>query len=361
MLRKSVKSTKEAQQAINKNSEPISNGYLETLKKLKEKIQSSQIQAAVKVNQELIHLYWEIGIAISEKQEKEGWGAKTIEKLAKDLKAAFPHAKGFSRTNISYMVQFSKEYPEIEIIQQLVGQIPWGHNLILIQRLSNREERLWYVKKIIENGWSRNMLSIWIDSDLYRREGKAITNFTNTLPPLQSDLANQTLKDPYCFDFLSLTKNYEERDLEKGLIDHIQKFLIELGKGFAFVGKQCELKVSNTIYYLDLLFYHLELSCFCVIELKGTSFKPEYAGKINFYLSAVDDLMKRPHDNPSIGILLCKDKNKTEVEYALRDIKKPIGVASYETEIVKNLPEKLKSSLPSVEEIEAEINRDIYD
>lgn len=259
------------------------------------------------------------------------------------------------------MVQFAKEYPEIEIIQQLVGQIPWGHNLILIQRLNTKEERLWYVKKIIENGWSRNTLSIWIDSDLYRRQGKAITNFSNTLPTPQSDLASQTLKDPYLFNFLSLTENYEERELEKGLTDHIQKFLVELGKGFAFVGKQYELKIENTIYYLDLLFYHLELNCFCVIELKGAAFKPEYAGKINFYLSAVDDLIKRPHDNPSIGILLCKDKNKTEVEYALRDIKKPIGVASYETEIVKSLPENLKSSLPTVEEIEAEINRGIYE
>jgi len=361
MLRKDVKSTKEAQQAISKDSELTSNGYLETLNKLKEKIRSTQIKAVVKVNQELIQLYWEIGIAISEKQEKEGWGAKTIEKLAKDLKNAFPDTKGFSRTNISYMVQFAKEYPEIEIIQQLVGQIPWGHNLILIQRLKTEEERLWYVKKIIENGWSRNTLSIWIDSDLYRRQGKAITNFSNTLPTPQSDLASQTLKDPYLFNFLSLTENYEERELEKGLTDHIQKFLVELGKGFAFVGKQYELKIENTIYYLDLLFYHLELNCFCVIELKGAAFKPEYAGKINFYLSAVDDLIKRPHDNPSIGILLCKDKNKTEVEYALRDIKKPIGVASYETEIVKSLPENLKSSLPTVEEIEAEINRGIYE
>lgn len=202
------------------------------------------------------------------------------------------------------------------------------------------------------------MLSLWIDSDLYRREGKAITNFTNTLPPPQSDLANQTLKDPYCFDFLSLTENYKERELEKGLTDHIQKFLIELGKGFAFVGKQYELKVEDTVYYLDLLFYHLELNCFCVIELKGSEFSPEHAGKINFYLSAVDDLIKRPNDNPSIGILLCRDKNKTAVEYALRDIKKPIGVASFKTEIVKSLPENLKSSLPTIEEVEAELNRE---
>lgn len=347
--------------ANSKDQAELSQTYFETLNKLKEKIRSTQIKAMIKVNQELIQLYWEIGVAISEKQEKEGWGAKTIERLAKDLKDAFPHTKGFSRTNISYMVQFAKEYPEIEIIQQLVGQIPWGHNLILIQRLNTKEERLWYVKKIIENGWSRNTLSIWIDSDLYRRQGKAITNFSNTLPTPQSDLASQTLKDPYLFNFLSLTENYEERELEKGLTDHIQKFLVELGKGFAFVGKQYELKIENTVYYLDLLFYHLELTCFCVIELKGAAFKPEYAGKINFYLSAVDDLIKRPHDNPSIGILLCKDKNKTEVEYALRDIKKPIGVASYETEIVKSLPENLKSSLPTVEEIEAEINRGIYE
>lgn len=202
------------------------------------------------------------------------------------------------------------------------------------------------------------MLSNWIDSDLYRREGRAITNFTNTLPPPQSDLANQTLKDPYCFDFLSLTENYKERELEKGLTDHIQKFLVELGKGFAFVGKQYELKVEDKIYYLDLLFYHIELNCFCVIELKGSEFNPEHAGKINFYLSAVDDLIKRPNDNPSIGILLCRDKNKTAVEYALRDIKKPIGVASFKTEIVKSLPENLKSSLPTIEEVEAELNRE---
>jgi len=303
-------------------------------------------------------LYWEIGRSIYRKQGEEGWGAKTIEKLAKDLKESFPHAKGYSRTNISYMVQFAKEYPEIEIIQQLVGQIPWGHNLILIQRLNNKEERLWYIKKIIKNGWSRNMLSNWIDSDLYRREGRAITNFTNTLPPPQSDLANQTLKDPYCFDFLSLTENYKERELEKGLTDHIQKFLVELGKGFAFVGKQYELKVEDKVYYLDLLFYHIELNCFCVIELKGSEFNPEHAGKSNFYLSAVDDLIKRPNDNPSIGILLCRDKNKTAVEYALRDIKKPIGVASFKTEIVKSLPENLKSSLPTIEEVEAELNRE---
>lgn len=361
VLKHFVKNAKENKHSVSENVGSHSRDYFETLNKLKEKIRSTQIKAMIKVNQELIQLYWEIGVAISEKQEKEGWGAKTIERLAKDLKDAFPYTKGFSRTNISYMVQFAKEYPEIEIIQQLVGQIPWGHNLILIQRLNSKEEWLWYVKKIIENGWSRNMLSIWIDSDLYRRQGKAITNFANTLHPPQSDLASQTLKDPYCFDFISLTENYEERELEKGLIDHIQKFLVELGKGFAFVGKQYELKIENTSYYLDLLFYHLELNCFCVIELKGAAFKPEYAGKINFYLSAIDDLIKRPHDNPSIGILLYKDKNKTEVEYALRDIKKPIGVASYETEIVKALPESLKSSLPTVEEIEAEINRGIYE
>ena len=332
--------------------------YGSLLKEIKQKVRTSQIKAALSVNKDLIALYWEIGRSIYRKQGEEGWGAKTIEKLAKDLKESFPHAKGYSRTNISYMVQFAKEYPEIEIIQQLVGQIPWGHNLILIQRLNNKEERLWYIKKIIKNGWSRNILSNWIDSDFYRREGRAITNFTDTLPPLQSDLANQILKDPYCFDFLSLTESYKERELEKGLTDHVQKFLIELGKGFAFVGKQYELKVEDKVYYLDLLFYHIELNCFCVIELKGSEFNPEHAGKINFYLSAVDDLIKRPNDNPSIGILLCRDKNKTAVEYALRDIKKPIGVASFKTEIVNSLPENLKSSLPTIEEVEAELNRE---
>jgi len=339
----------------------LTKDYFDTLKNIKDKIQSSQIKAALAVNQELLKLYWEIGTTISEKQKEKGWGSKTVEKLAQDLKNAFPGVKGFSLTNVKYMCQFAEEYPDFPISQQLVGQIPWGHNVILIQKVKDKSERLWYVQKTLENGWSRNSLSIWIDSDLYRREGKALTNFNNSLPKPQSDLAKQTLKDPYSFEFLSLRKDYDEKELEEGLMDHIQKFLLELGQGFAFVGRQYRLEVANSEYFIDLLFYHLDLRCYYVIELKATDFKPDYTGKLNFYLSAVDDLIKKPEDNPIIGVLICKGKDDAKVEYALRNVNSPIGIASYETKIVKSLPENLKSSLPSVEEIEAEINRGAND
>lgn len=346
----------------NKSTQPeLSQAYLETLKEIKDKIQTSQIKAAVKVNQELVQLYWEIGTVISQKQKKEGWGAKTIDRLGKDLRSMFPKMKGFSPRNLKYMLRFSLEYPKKEIVQQLVAQIPWGHNLILIEKVQSQEERLWYAKKIIENGWSRSMLTLWIDSKLYMREAQAITNFKSTLPSPQSDLAHQTLKDPYLFDFLSLRGEHDERELEEGLVQHIQKFLLELGQGFAFVGRQYRLEIEDSEYFVDLLFYHLNLRCYFVIELKAKDFEPEHTGKLNFYLSAVDDLLKKPEDKPTIGILICKGKSKAKVEYALRRVHSPIGVASYETEIVKSLPENLKSSLPTVEEIEAEINRGIYE
>ena len=332
--------------------------YGSLLNEIKEKVRTSQIKAALSVNTELITLYWEIGRSIYRKQQEEGWGAKTIENLSKDLRSAFPEMKGFSFRNIKYMVHFAKEYPDFEIRQQLVAQIPWGHNLLLLQRLRSEEERVWYTKKIIENGWSRNMLSTWIDSDLYRRQGKAITNFQSTLPPPQSDLARQTLKDPYCFDFLTLEKDAHERAIESGLILHIQKFLLELGKGFSFVGSQYLIEVDKDPYFIDLLFYHLTLRSFVVLEIKNTKFHPRDVGQLNFYLSAVDDLLRHETDNPSIGLILCKEKTKTKAEYALRDVKKPIGVASFETEIINSLPEDLKPSLPSIEEIEAELNRE---
>ncbi|NGX55690.1 MAG: hypothetical protein KR126chlam2_01329 [Chlamydiae bacterium] len=329
--------------------------YKVFLKEIKERILSSQVKAAVAVNRELITLYWEIGSAISKKQLKEGWGAKTLEKLGQDLKSSFPNMKGFSRTNLKYMVQFAREYPDFQKGQQAVGQIPWGHNILIIQKLSSLEERLWYVKKTIENGWSRSVLDTWISSNLYKRQGKAVTNFTKTLPAHQSDLANQILKDPYCFDFLTLRNKHDEQELELGLLDHIQKFLLELGAGFSFVGRQVHLEVGEQDFYVDLLFYHFKLRCFVVVELKATDFKPEFAGKMNFYLSAIDDLVKQPDDKPSIGLLLCKGKNKVVAEYALRDINKPIGISEYETEILESLPDNLKSSLPSIEEIEREL------
>lgn len=325
--------------------------YKNFLKEIKEKILSSQVKAALAVNRELITLYWEIGSKVHAKQKNEGWGAKTIENLAKDLKTSFPDMQGFSLRNLKYMVHFAKEYPDFAIGQQVVAQIPWGHNILLLQKLNSLKDRLWYANKTIENGWSRNVLLHWLDSNLHQREGRAITNFQDTLPSPQSDLAHQTLKDPYCFDFLTLRDKHDERELEIGLLDHVQKFLLELGT----VGRQIHLAIDDQDFYLDLLFYHYKLRCFIIVELKTTDFKPEFAGKMNFYLSAVDDLMKHPDDKPSIGLLLCKGKNKVVAEYALRDINKPIGISQYEATILESLPAELKGSLPSIEEIEQEL------
>lgn len=329
--------------------------YKEFFKEIKEKILASQVKAALAVNQELINLYWEIGSKIHLKQKDEGWGAKTIENLAKDLKSTFPEMKGFSLTNIKYMVQFAKQYPEFAISQQVVGQIPWGHNILLLQKLKTLQDRLWYAHKTIEHGWSRNVLMHWLDSGLHKREGKAITNFQITLPSPQSDLAHQALKDPYCFDFLTLRDQHDEQELESGLLDHVQRFLLELGAGFSLVGRQVHLEVGGQDFYIDLLFYHYKLRCFIVVELKTTDFKPEFVGKMNFYLSAVDDIMRHPDDKSTIGLLLCKGKNKVVAEYALRDINKPIGISQYEAKIIESLPDELKGSLPSIEQIEQEL------
>lgn len=329
--------------------------YKTFLKEIKERILSSQIKAAVAINRELITLYWEIGTTVYQKQKSEGWGAKTIEKLAEDLKSSFPGMQGFSHRNLKYMVHFAREYPDYVIGQQVVAQIPWGHNILLLQKLETVEERLWYANKTIENGWSRNVLLHWLESGLHKRQGKAITNFQTTLPSPQSDLAHQTLKDPYCFDFLTLKEQFNEKELEYGLLEHIQKFLLELGAGFAFVGRQYPLAVSDKEFLLDLLFYHLKLRCFVVVELKAKEFTARDAGQMNFYLSVVDDLLRQPGDNPSIGLLLCRTKDKVIAEYALRDINKPIGISQYETAILESLPDELKGSLPSIEQIEQEL------
>lgn len=337
-----------------KGSTALTKGYKDLLKEIKEKVKSSQLKAAVSVNQELIKLYWEIGSSILKQSEKAEWGSKTIEKLAKDLRTSFPDIKGFSFRNVKYMVQFAKEYPDLPIGQQLVAQIPWGHNIALLQKLGTEEERSWYAQKTIENGWSRSVLLHWIESGLHKRQGKALTNFQKTLPATQSDLAHQTLKDPYCFDFLTLREEFDEKELEDGLLDHIQNFLMELGHGFAFLGRQYPLTVEGDTSYIDLLFYHTKLHCYVVVELKAGSFDPRDAGQMNFYLSAVDDMLRSENDNPSIGLLLCKGKKGLRVEYALRDIHKPIGVAEYETKIIESLPEDLKGSLPTIEELEQE-------
>ena len=323
--------------------------------KIKEKVKASQLNAAVSVNQELIRLYWEIGRSIQLRQEQEGWGLKTIEILSKDLQSYFPNMKGFSYRNLKCMVQFAKEYPDFLIGQQLVAQLPWGHNLLLISKIKDYCIRSWYIKKTIENRWSRSVLLQCIKNQLHKKQGKCITNFIHTLTPMQSDLAQETLKDPYNFDFLTISDNFNERELENELLKHIEKFLIELGQGFAFMGRQYRIVVENDPYYLDLLFYHVRLHCYIVVELKADSFDPRDIGQINFYLSAVDDILRSPQDNPSIGLLLCKDKKGLKVEYALRDIKKPIGVAEYETQIINSLPKKFIGSLPTIEEIEKEL------
>ncbi|MEI6080042.1 MAG: PDDEXK nuclease domain-containing protein [bacterium] len=332
----------------------IDKSYVSILKTLKEKIRAAQIRAVLSVNSKMMQLYWEIGKIISEQQEKQGWGTKVIERLSKDLRSAFPNMKGFSYRNVMYMNQFYKEYQSVIIVQAALAQLPWYHNIALLEKLNSNDERLWYAQQTIENGWSRNILVMQIESDLYHRQGvkTKITNFKKTLPTLQSDLAEQMIKDPYKLDFLTIYDEAKERDIENELVKHITKFLLELGTGFAFVGQQYHLEISGEDYYIDLLFYHLKLRCYIVLELKAVKFKPEHAGKLNFYLSAVDDILRNKSDNPTIGILLCKSKDKITAEYALRDISKPMGISEYK--ITQAIPKDLKASLPSIEEIETE-------
>ncbi len=330
----------------------IDKTYSDFLIDLKNKISSSRYEAARAVNTELILLYWDIGNSILRKQESKGWGKKIIQQLSQDLAKAFPEMKGFSERNLDYMRHFAKLWPDVQISQQVVAKLPWGHNIVLLQKISNDFDRLWYAEKAVVNGWSRNVLILQIESNLKGRisSDQKTNNFEMTLPKLQSDLANNTLKDPYIFDFLSIGDQAQEREIEKALVDHIQKFLIELGAGFAFVGRQVHLDVGGKDFYLDLLFYHTKLHCFIVIELKTGELKPEYVGKLNFYLSAVDAQIKAPEDNPTLGILLCKTKNKVIAEYALKDISKPLGISEYR--IGDSIPEKIKTALPSIEELE---------
>jgi len=341
---------------MKKNDELVPKEYAKLLEYLKKDIQKTQLQAALAVTKELIMLYWRIGKMLSKKITSEKWGTKTIENLAKDLQAFFPDVSGFSVRNLKYMRKFADCYQEA-ICAAAAAQIPWGHNMILLDKIKDQKQRMWYIQQTIENGWSRSMLEHWIESNVYKRQGKAVTNFKQALPALQSDLAEQVLKDPYNFSFLALDKKHREKELEQGLIDHIQNFLIELGEGFAFIGRQYRIEVDGEDSFIDLLFYHLKLRCYFVVELKATAFDPRDAGQMNFYLSAVDSLLKHSSDNPSIGILLCKTKSKIKAEYALRDIRKPIGVTSYETKLVESLPKNLKGSLPTIEEIEAELGK----
>jgi predicted nuclease of restriction endonuclease-like (RecB) superfamily len=334
--------------------------YLAVLEALKERLRTAQLRAAVAVNRELVLLYWSIGREILTRQAELGWGAKVIDQISKDLRRAFPEMKGLSPRNLKYMRAFAEAWPEEPIVQQLVAQIPWGHIVRILDKATDPQERLFYAQKAAEHGWSRSILLLQMDSDLYRRQGKAITNFQATLPAPRSDLAQQTLKDPYLFDFLQLGDEAQERDLERAMVRHIQDTLLEMGAGFSFVGRQVRLDVGGDEFFLDLLFYHLKLHCYVVVELKVVEFQPEHAGKLNFYLSAVDEQIRDPQvDGPSIGIMLCRSKNRLVAEYALRDIHKPIGVA--DIHFTRLLPDDLRRTLPTVEDLERELERQVAD
>ncbi len=344
-------------------SDLISNSeYRDWIVSIKKRVQSSQIKAALAVNSELLELYWFIGEQILERQQNAKWGDGFLKQMSQDLLVEFPEIKGFSRRNLELIRQWfvfwnqaSEIGPQaaVPIAKQLVSQLPWGHSVVLIQKLNDPAVALFYVQKTIDNNWSRAVLTHQIESGLHLREGQAINNFAATLPEPESDLARQLLRDPYNFDFLTLTERHNERELEEGLLEHLTKFLLELGAGFAFVGRQYRIEVDGDEFFIDLLFYHLRLHCYVVIELKVDKFKPEYAGKLNFYVSAVDSQIRLPEDGPTIGILICKSKSNITVEYSLRDLNKPIGVSEYQ--ITENLPDALRSSLPTIEQIEAEL------
>ncbi len=362
--------------------------YNSLLGDIKIRIRQAQIKATLSANAEMILLYWDIGRMIQDRQQREGWGTGVLRRLSCDLKSELPEVKGFSERNLKRMTQFYREYPQLSPIeprpvaqlesevtesvirpravaqtspvaslQQLAMRISWAHNILLIQTVKDLQTRLWYMQQVIEQGWSRDTLGQMIKTSAHKRQGEAITNFEKRLPSPQSELARQLLKDPYIFDFLTLEEPFHERELETGLVRHLEKVLLELGQGFAFVGRQYQLEVSDKDFYIDLLFYHLKLRCFVVIELKKGDFKPEYAGKMNFYCSVVDDQLKHETDQPTIGLILCQTKDKILAEYSLRDINKPIGVSDYE--LTRALPDSLQSVLPTIEEIEAELQSEL--
>lgn len=330
--------------------------YAHTLEVLKERIRTERLRVTLSANAAMVLLYWDIGRHILDRQEREGWGGKVIDRLSHDLSKAFPDMKGLSARNLKYMRKFAESWPEMEIVQGPLAQIPWYQNLALLEKCKDAETRLWYAEKTREEGWSRDVLVMQIESGLHRRLGGTVNNFALTLPPEDSDLAEQVFKDPYLFDFLGTDAPRREREVEQALIEHLKDFLLELGAGFAFVGRQKRLEVEGEEYRIDLLFYHLRLRCYVVVELKAVPFAPAFVGQLNLYLSAVDDLLRHPDDKPSIGLLLCKSRKKLVVEYALRGLDTPMGVAEWTTRLTEELPDELKGSLPSIEEIEAEFS-----
>jgi predicted nuclease of restriction endonuclease-like (RecB) superfamily len=330
----------------------LTDEYKNFLQDVKERIRQARLKAALAVNSELVLLYWSIGSVISESMQKHGWGTKVVEQIASDLRHEFPDMKGLSLRNLRYMRSFAEAWSDEQILQQAAAKLPWFHNCVLLDKVKDAQERLWYSQQAIENGWSRNVLVHQIESGLYRRQGKAITNFRKTLPALDSDLAHQLLKDPYDFEFLGIDHQVKERDLQKTLLLNIRSFLLELGEGFTFAGENYRLQVGGEDFYLDLLFYNVKLRCYVVIELKMGDFKPEYAGKLNFYLSVIDDVLRHKDDQPSIGLLLCKQKNHVVAEYSIRDIAKPIGISGYK--LLETLPKQLAERLESDELTENE-------
>ncbi len=332
---------------------PMPEGYTDWLQSLKTRIHSAQQRATLAVNRELVLLYWQIGRDILARQASQGWGAKVIERLAHDLRVAFPQMKGFSPRNLKYMRAFAEAWPEAEFVQAVLAQLPWYHQLALLDKLSSPDERRWYADQAIQHHWSRNVLVMQMETRLHERSGSAISNFDERLPKPQSDLARESLKDPYRFDFLGLTDEAQEREIEHALVKHVTEFLLELGAGFAFVGRQVLLDVGGEEFFIDLLFYHLKLRCYVVVELKAGKFKPEHLGQLGFYLTAVDRQVKSEHDQSTIGLLLCKSKNKVVAEYALGDKSQPMGVAEYR--LIESLPAELQTSLPSIEQIENEL------
>lgn len=327
--------------------------YTNWLNDLKHRIHHAQQRAILQVNKELVLLYWQIGQDILKKQNEQGWGAKVIERLAHDLRADFPQMKGFSPRNLKYMRTFAQTWADVEFVQAVLAQLPWYHQLALLDKLNNNDDRIWYAKKAIEHNWSRNVMVLQIETRLVERQGKATTNFELHLPKPQSDLAIESLKDPYRFDFLTLTDKAQEREIENALVKHVTAFLLELGAGFAFVGQQVHLEVGGDDFFIDLLFYHLKLRCYVVIELKTGDFKPEHLGQLGFYLTAVDKQIKSEHDTATIGLLLCKNKNKVVAEYALADKNQPMGIAEYQ--LLASLPTNLQTQLPSIADIEREL------
>ena len=336
---------------MTKNPPALPAGYGSWLAGIKTQIRDARLRTALAINSELIALYWRIGRDILERQERDGWGAKVVDRLAIDLRAEFPESRGFSRANLLYMRAFAEAWPDPAIVQQLVGRLPWGQNTKLLA-LKDPATRLWYARATLEHGWSRTVLDLQIDTKLHARQGQAVTNFERVLPPERSDLAQQMLKDPYHFDFLTVAQPLLERDVEQGLITKVKDLLLELGKGFSFIANQHHLEVGGQDFYVDLLFYHRKLRCLIAVDLKAGPFRPEHAGKMNFYLAALDDLEREPGDNPSIGLILCREHNRVVVEYTLRGVDTPIGVARYRLMLADALPAELVAALPSPSELE---------